>query len=68
MNEMRPTKLTSTGGLGDDAQDRLEALPAACALESNRFSLRKTDPAVAADMGPHPARSPPERDATQIRQ
>ena len=30
------------------------------------LSLRQTDPAVAADMGPRPGRSPPERDAPQI--
>ena len=68
MNEMRPTKLISDLVLADYAEDGLEALPAACALKSNRFSLGQTDPAVAADMGPRPGRSPPERDALQIRQ
>ena len=47
--------------MADDAKDRVEALPPA-------YSLRQTDPAVAADMGPRPGRSPPERDALQIRQ
>ena len=38
-------------------------------VSSNRsHSLRQTDPAVAADMGPRPGRSPPERDAFCIRQ
>ena len=54
--------------MANDVEDGLEAMPPASALKSNRFSLRQTDPAVAADVGPRPARSPPERDATQIRQ
>ena len=37
-----------------------KTLPPSC-------SLRQTDPAGTADMGPRPARSPPERDAIQIR-
>ena len=55
--------------MAEDAEDGLEALLPASALKCNRFSLRQTDPAVAADMGPRPARlTHPERDAPQIRQ
>ena len=53
--------LVSSPPIATDHESRLhhwlETLPPA-------YSLRQTDPAVAADMGPRPGRSPPERDTS----
>ena len=55
-------------GLGDDAKDRQEALPPACALMTNHFRHNKRTHQLPLTWVLVPPWSPQERNAPQIRQ